>query len=297
MIGDVVVRAVRSDGKEYILGDGTWRIPNGGLENWTNLPYDVHSDEIPSYDGAIITSKRVSSVDRTVKAELPYSSDQERIRAEAISFFNPKYSYEAYLTYKGRTRHCEGEQIGFQITTDNIYKKAELTWTLLCANPYLLSEGLYNKDLAQIDPRFGFPWISFLPPQEGQERITNTGFLASVHVFAKDVDLINDGDVPSGMRVVMTAYGDVLNPEIRIGKGHVKIYKQMHDGDEIELDASSRPPTVTFNGQNAMNLLDRNSSILDMMIEVGQTDISYDAEDGELDLSVVVFYKKQYLGI
>lgn len=297
MVGDVTVRIVRSDGKEFELGNEDWRIPNDGLENFANLPYQVSSDEIPSYDGAIVTNKRVAAQDRTVKAEILHPSRNAELRARAIEFFNPKHSFECYVTYMGRTRHCEGEQIGFSCPTANIYQKGTLTWTILCPNPYMLSEGLYGEDLAKVEPRFGFPFVSFLPPQEGEERLTNTGFITSVHVFDKSVALINDGDVPSGMRVVITSYGDVVNPYIRIGKGYVRLLTTLELGDVVELDASSRPPTVTVNGKNAMNLVDRNSSILNMMIEIGGTSIEYDADDGGLNLSVVVYYKKQYLGI
>lgn len=297
MLGDVTVRIVRSDGLEFNLGNEQWRIPNDGLENFANLNYQVSSDEIPAYDGAIITNKRVASQDRTIKAEVAKPSMNEELRAAAIKFFNPKYSYECYVTYMGRTRHCIGEQIGFKCSEGNIYQRASLTWSILCANPYMLSEGLYGQDLAEIEPRFGFPWVSFLPPEEGEPRLTNTGAITSVHVFSQNVALINDGDVPSGMRVVLTAYGDVVNPYIRIGQGYIRLLTTMAPGDEIELDASSRPPTVTMNGKNAMNLVDRNSSILNMLIEVGETEIEYNADDGDLDLSVVVYYKKQYLGI
>lgn len=297
MVGDVIARIVRSDGQEYILGDGVWRIPNDGLENFSNLTYDVTSNEIPSYDGSVITSKRVGSQDRSIKAILPYSPEQERIRAEAISFFNPKFDYEVYLTYKGRTRHCIGEQIGCLITNGNIYQAAELVWTILCPIPYMMSDGLYDEDLAKVEPRFGFPWVSFLPPDEGQPRLTNTGFITSVHVFDQSVELINDGDVPSGMRAVITAYGDIVNPSLRIGNGYVRILTTLKDGDVLELDASTRPPKVTLNGVNAMNLVDRNSTILNMMIEVGTTDIEFLADEGELEASIVVYYKKYYLGI
>lgn len=297
MIGDVVVDIKRSDGKEYTLGDGVWRIPNDGLENFANLPYDVTAEEIPSYDGAIVTNKRVSSVDRTIKATLAYSPEQAQIRAEAIAFFNPKFTYEVYLTYKGRTRHCQGEQIGCLISTGNIYKQVELTWSILCANPYMMSDGLYDEDLAKVEPRFGFPFMSFLPPDEGEPRLTNTGFITSVHVFDKSVNIINDGDVPSGMRAVITAYDRIVNPSLRIGNGYVKVLKTLNTGDVLELDASSRPPKVTLNGVNAMNLIDRNSTILNMMIEVGETDIEFTADEGELDASIVIYYKKHYLGV
>lgn len=296
MVGDVKARVVRSDGQEMTFGDGDWRIPNDGLENWANLPYDVSSVEIPSYDGALITSKRVSSIDRTITAEC-VASNGEKQRARVIAFFNPDYTYEIHLTYMGRTRWCEGELIGCKVSEGNIHKDPSVTFTILCPNPYLFSEGNFGKDIAAIAGKFGFPFMSFLPQSAGSIAGTNTGFITSHHVFDKDVEMSNDGDVPSGMKIYIRSKGDVVNPSVRIGAGYVRVLTTLTQGDEIVLDATSRPPKVTLNGQNAMHLIDRNSSILNMVIEVGTTTIEYDADDGDQYMSVAVFFNKQYLGV
>lgn len=296
MIGDVKARIVRSDGQELTIGDGDWRIPSDGLDNWANLPYDVSSVEIPSYDGALVTSKRVSSVDRSIHA-VCCGSDPHRLREQAIRFFNPKHTFEVHVTYMGRTLWTTGHQIGFKMSEWNVYRKPELDWTILCPNPYLLSEGDFGKDIAEIIPMFGYPFVSLLPESDGSLAGYPTGFPVSLHAFSQDVDITNDGDVPSGMRVVIRANGDVLNPLVRIGEGYIRVLASMRQGDEVEMDASSRPPKVTMNGSNAMHMLDRNSSILDMMIQVGETTIEYDADDGYQNMSVSVFFNKQYLGV
>lgn len=297
MIGDVKARIVRSDGIETTLGDGEWRIPNDGLENWANLPYSVKSAEVPSYDGAIVTAKRVSSVDRTIKATVGNTRDNEKLRARAIKFFNPKHSYDVYLTYMGRTRWCHGEQIGFKASEGNIYDPVTIEWTILCPNPYLLSVGDFGKDIAEVMGRFGFPFISALPVSEGSQPGFIEGFVTSVRAFSTTVEIENDGDVPSGMRVRIKAGGRVLNPVVKVGKGYIRLVVEMAENDEIELDASSRPPVIKMNGENAMQLLDRRSSILDMTVAVGGTTIEYGADDGEGNMSVVVRYNKQYLGV
>lgn len=295
-LGDVKALIVRSDGQKMTLGDGDWRIPKDGLENWANLPYSVFSAEIPSYDGAIVTGKRVSSVDRTITAEC-CGSEPDAMRAAAIRFFNPKYTFEVHLTYRGRTRWCSGEQIGFKASEGNMYQKPSITWTILCANPYLQSENDFGKDIAEVVGRFGFPWVSFLPEEYGSVKGTNDYSITSVHSFARSVEVKNDGDVPSGLRVYIRATGDVLNPSFRLGEGWVRVLTQMHYGDEITLDATSRPPVVLLNGENAMNLVDRQSSILNIRIDVGDTTLEYDADDGYQNLSVSVFWNKQYLGV
>lgn len=295
-IGDVKARIVRSDGQEITLGDGDWRIPKDGLENWANLPYSVSASEIPSYDGAVVTSKRVSSVDRTITAEC-CGKEPDALRARAIKFFNPKYTYEVHMTYRGRTRWCKGEQIGFKASEGNIYRKPSITWTILCPNPYLLSEDDFGKDIADITPMFGFPFMSFLPESDGSIPGYPTGFAVSFHTFAQEIEVTNDGDVPSGLRVIIRAKGNVTNPSVRLGDGYVRMLTTMQSGDEIHLDAASRPPTVTMNGNNAMNLVDRQSSILNIRVDVGETTLEYDADDGYQNMSVSVFWNKQYLGV
>lgn len=295
-IGDVKVRIVRSDGQELTLGDGDWRIPKDGLENWANLPYSVNSTEIPMQNGGIVTSKRVSSVDRTVTAEC-CGKDPDALRARAIEFFNPTYSFEAHMTYRGRTRWCGGEQIGFKASEGNIYRKPVITWTMLCTNPFMQSEEDFGKDIADIVPLFGFPFVSFLPESDGSIPGFPTGFAVSIHAFSQNVIVRNDGDVPSSMRAIIRAKDHVVNPSLRLGDGFVRILTEMYEGDEIELDSSKRPPTVTMNGNDAMNKLDRESSILALRVGVGETDLEYDADDGYANMSVTVFWNKQYLGV
>lgn len=296
-IGDVKARIVRSDGQEMTIGDGVWRIPNNGLTNWDNLSYDVSSVEIPSYDGAVITSKRVASVDRTIKAQVSDWSLNESLRAEAISFFNPKYTYKCHLTYMGRTRWCEGEQIGFKCSEGNIYEPATLQWTLLCPNPYLKSESDFGKDIAEVLPRLGFPFMSFLPTTQGSDEGCNVGFVAGKHSFEQFVRIGNGGDVPTGMRVRIRAANEVVNPVIRIDENYVRAIVRMKIGDVLDIDLTGRPPKVLYNGENGMHLIDRNSSILNLYIGVGDTIIEYDADDGQQYMSVSIYYNEQYLGI
>lgn len=294
-LGDVTARIVRSDGLEFMIGDGDWRILNEGLENWANLPYNVYSSEIPSADGAIVTSKRVSAVDRTIMAECKGDNPDE-LRADAIAFFNPKYSYDVHLTYRGRTRWCKGEQIGFMASEGNMYRRPQLTWTILCPNPYMLSESNFGEDIAEIVPMFAFPWYSAIGDASGKMR-TNKGAVVSRYKFARSIEVFNDGDVATGMRIVVRAMGSVTNPSVRLGDGWVRLIKELERGDVVEFDVVSRPPKVLLNGQNAMHMVDRESSILNLRIDVGESSLEYDADSGNQNMSVSVYWNKQYLGV
>lgn len=290
----VTLRIVRSDGAEMTLGNGPWRIVSDGLENWSSVPHSVSGDELPTHDGGIITSRRVSMVDRTVEAIAEDPKRNAELRAAAIRFFNPKYDYEAHLTYMGRTRWCRGVQYAFKVSEGNVYQPAELAWTILCPNPFLLSENDFGKDIAEVAPRFGFPFMSFIKEQSVEG--VNSGFVASARLFSRSVYIRNGGDVPSGVRLVVKASGNVENPAVRLGDGWVRLVSSMESGDVLEIDADSKPPRVALNGENAMNRLDRNSSILNLMLPIGGSEIEYTADEGDSNMSVTVYYNEQYLG-
>lgn len=292
-LGDVKARIVRSDGRELTIGDGDWRILKDGLENWANQNYTVFSTEIPSTDGAIVTSKRVSSIDRTIKAECR-GADADGLRAEAIAFFSPKFSYEVHMTYRGRTRWCKGEQIGFMASEGNMYERPTLTWTILCPNPYLFSESDFGKDIAEIQPRLAYPWYSAI---KGYSNKVHDGAVVSIHSFAKSVQVNNDGDVPSGMKVVIRATDKVVNPSVRLGDGWVRLIDTLYQGDIVRMDCTELPPVVVKNGQNVMHMVDKRSSILNLRIDTGESTLEYDADDGYQNMSVSVYWNKQYLGI
>lgn len=305
MVGDVKAYIVRSDGAELTVGDGDWRIPKDGLENWANLPYTVTSYESPSTDGAIIMNKRVASVDRTITAECK-SANPDESRAKAIEFFNPKFTFQVHMTYRGRTRWCEGEQIAFKASEGNIYQPPTITWTILCPNPYLQSESNFGKDIAEVVPMMGFPWVSALPTNpitKQPNTLTNRYSVTSAHTFKREVELVNTGDVESPIKIVIDANGTVYRPSISLNEGYVEFGGYIYEGQRIVLDTTQRPPAAILSGDglpnqiNALKMLDRNSTITSLKVQVGKNVIKYDAKEGNESMSVMVYWNEQYLGI
>lgn len=330
MIGDVKARVIRSDGRELTLGDGDWRIPSDGLENWANLPYSVALTEIPVTDGGMVLSKRVSSVDRTITA-IANGKYPDRLRAEAIAFFNPKFSYEVEMTYMGRTRKCSGEQAGFKASEHNIYKKPEITWTILCADPYLTeADGLsvsmdrtlgrfgfpWHSQISQVtevmEGSFGFPWYSLLPNDDlpsgavfgkyvtknvGPSDMLRDGFIVGVHETIDSINVSADGDVASGVRfVARVSNGSVLNPTLRIGYAYARMNAKLKSKDVLVIDTTQLPPVVEVNGKNAAHLLDRRSDLMGLKIGSDAT-VTYDADEGQENMSVEFSYRNRYLGV
>lgn len=303
----VYLRIVRDDGKEFAIDNERWLVPNDGLENWAELPYSVSTEESAQYDGGVVTNRRVSVVDRSVTAELADWRENAKARAEVISFFSPKHEYEAHLTYQGRTRWCGGVQYAFKCSVGNVYEPCSFTWTILCPQPFLLSEDDYGKDIAAVEPKFGFPFMSALDRVgSGSELAHQRGFQAGVRVEGKTASLDNDGDLEAWPRFVITAGGQVVNPVVSVktditdtsySYAYIQIWTTLEAGDVLVVDTESRPPSVTVNGANANNLVDHLAEFTGMRLGLGTSKVSYSATEGDAFMSVYIYYRKRYLGI
>lgn len=163
------LRIVRSDGQEFLLGDGSyWVLSMNDMDDWISLDHEVSTFSNVLTDGSTLISKRIGEKDRTLRA-VYWGSDRQGARAQAIAFFNPKMKYEAHITYMGKKRWVEGEQIGFDCQISDDRTPTQITWTLLCLDPYFRSESHNENAFGASEPMLGFPYVSIaevIPTQE-----------------------------------------------------------------------------------------------------------------------------------
>ncbi len=283
----VVCRIVRDDGKEFNIDNKAWKIPSDGLEGWDYITPEIGTSARAFGDGSYISSKIVTEQDRTVTAILTNKNLNSIMRDVVRSFFGVKRSFKVYLTYQGTIRWCEGELVAFSLPTNNIYEPLKLTFTILCPQPYLLSVDEFGKNIAEVMPRFGFPYVS----------LVNSGFLFSEYKFAKEVILDNNGDVETYAKIVISANGDVTNPIIKKDDKFIKILDKMVENDVIVIDLVKEPPTVEKNGKSIIGKTTRDSSFEKMKLNIGSNTISFDAEFGSNLLDVTIYYNQRYGGI
>jgi hypothetical protein len=208
----------------------------------------------------------------------------EILRDEVTAFFNPKMTYKVYLTYMGRTRWAEGRIEKFNLSTGNIHRRMKLTITVLFADPYLKSFEDFGKDIASVSGGAGFPYLCR----------QNVGQPTGIFNFSQIVNLSNDGDVEAYCKVVMTANGEVENPKIIINNHYVRVIDTMVEDDVIIMDFAANPPTVKKNGVNCIGKCDRTSEFDEMGLVIGDSTLSYTADNGSNNLSVSIYYNKLY---
>lgn len=245
-------------------------------------------------DGGIFTSNRLGAKDRTIKATSRNSYKNDILRRQALGFFSPKYDYKVYITYMGLTRWFEGKLHKFMLPARNVNKDMTMTLVFYSSNPYLKSYDNFGQDIASIRGGSGFPYLC--AKDDSHPKVAQ-GVTGGIYNFAKKIILENDGDVDTYCECVFEATGDVKNPKLIINGGYVRVIDNMQLGDTIVMDFTKNPPTVKKNGQNYVGHCDRTSSFDEMAFTVGDSVVSFDADNGSNLLKVSLYYNKLYATI
>lgn len=296
---DFKMHIVRSDGRTLDLGDGTyWVLAMNKMDDWLDLDYTVNTSANVLTDGSSFLAERVEEKDRTISATY-WGPDRKGVRDVIIPFFNPRYTYEAHLTYFDRTRWAEGRQIGFDMPITDERTPPTLTWTLLCMDPFLRSEDHNESSLTDASPMFGFPYVSHVKQELANGERYPVGSLASKMLYDGLNTIYNSGDVETYYRIVCSFDGPVTNPKFTKDDRFVQILKAFADGDELEIDFETTPPRVLVNGTNAIQLCSRDSNFTGMQMQVGPNVFQYGGSTAaeRAYMHVQVLFYKRYLGV
>jgi hypothetical protein len=55
--------------------------------------------------------------------------------------------------------------------------------------------------------------------------------------------------------------------------------------------------TITKNGENCIGKVDRTSSFSGMVLKSGDNEVSFEADEGDANMKVVLYYNMRYMGI
>lgn len=283
----VAVRFVRSDGKELIADGTDWLLTPGTAEGVCKPVIDLYTQDNAIGDGASVTGKRVAPREMSMEVTAMSVKNNAVLRAEAVAFFNPAYTYQVYLTYQGRTRWMAAELSGFNAPTDLVCVPQIFSADFLAVSPYWQSVDDFGQDIAAQTPRWGFPYMDH----------PNKGVLVSVYNFERRVVFEYDGDAPAYPTLVLTATAEVQNPKIVKDDSFVRLIDTLNAGDSVTINTNPRTIRITKNGQNVLNKVDRSSDFSGLQMLPGTNIVRYEADYGDSNLHVVLHYNKQYLGV
>ena len=89
----------RADNQEFVIDESDWGAVT--INGASAAEYEVFTESRGAGDGDIITGKRVKSRSLEVVAKVMDTLQNDVLRRQALTFFNPKQVYKIYLTYMG----------------------------------------------------------------------------------------------------------------------------------------------------------------------------------------------------
>lgn len=282
----LLLKFVKEDGNILYVGEGyDWLLLSKGLDGFSNFEGKLTTTADYSRDGSTLDNLRLEDRKRTIKICNKNWRTADTERNKARKFFSYGASYKIYITQGNETRWNEATLYRMSInepTNEDYMLKVTLSFEF--ESPYLLSYDDFGKDIASLTPHIAFPWMSSI------ERGTYNG----VFNFERSVSIYNDGDIITYVRMRINFKNPVTNPKVGINDGFIRFIGVFGDSDHIEIDYTVNPPSITNNGENILGICDRESIFEKMYIDKGANTVYFDADNGTDEMSVSVYYYRQY---
>lgn len=282
------IRFVRDDGLEFLM-DGSFRGPAPwgilSFSGFGNIENEITTEKYASGDGAEVTGEYIPQRALDIKADVKDTKNNAEERTYALSFFNPKHKFTVYPTQNGVTRWIAARLQKSKCDPPTLGECATLELAMICPDPYWNDMDSYGQDIAAKAGGMVFPYRC---PVGG-------GFNTGYFLHSKTTQIINNGHVNTDLIIDITAAGEVVNPKIIKDDAYVRMKMTLTDGDVLRIDLQRN--RITLNGENCIGRVDRTSSFQDMKIEPGTSVISFDADSGDANMSIVLYYTPKYLGV
>ena len=282
------IRFVRDDGLEFLM-DGSFRGPAPwgilSFSGFGNIESEITTEKYASGDGVEVTGEYIPQRPLDIKADVKDTKNNAEERVNALGFFNPKHRFTVYPTQDGVTRWIAARLQKCKCDPPTRGECATLELAMICPDPYFNDMDSYGKDIAAKAGGMVFPFRSPV----------GVGFNTGYFLHSKTTQIINNGHVNTDLIIDITAVGEVVNPKIIKDNAYVRMKMTLTDGDVLRIDLQKG--RITLNGENCIGRIDRTSSFQDMKIEPGTSVISFDADGGDTNMSIVLYYTPKYLGV
>ncbi len=262
-IGEVLNLSTSTD---YTLYDVTGVTP---------LQMNINSSVNATSDGSTINSIRANN--RNIVLYVAIHGDIEANRLNLYKYFPPKKQISIYCKTGNRNVYIEGHTELIDVKLFSNQQVAQIS--IICPQPYFKGVHEFITYFSQIDSLFSFPFS-----------ISNAGMELSIIGEEIRKNILNAGEVETGMVIELFAIGEVINPVIYdvIKRTHIKLNVTMRANDKIVINTNSGQKSIKlFRAgieSNLMGYLVPTSTWL--QLSSGDNVITYDAESGESNMQL-----------
>ncbi len=256
---------------------------------------DIQGIEASSYtintaqseqDGATITSVKIEAREITITGDIEKNESELVNREKLIRFFNPKQEGEIIITRNNISRKIQYRVSSLDFVTNKMYECIDFTLVLESTEePYFSDAKNSGNYLTAISPQFTFPLV------------INPTKIMGYRTFKPVMPLVNDGDKETGIEIIVTAKrGKMDNIKLILNNNeYIKVNVTLNQWDELRINTNPRKKSVTLNGTNIINKIDRNSTFFNL--KIGKNILKYECENGNTNIDIDVQFYRKYLGV
>ena len=241
-------------------------------------------------DGDLFVHERTGS--RNVVINMTINGTVERNRNEIYECVSNGKYIKLYITTDYKNVWIEGRIESIEI--DNFQMMTTCQISIICPDPWWKDVEETINSISTVHPKFRFPFAIVEP------------IPFSVYETIQILNLINKGNVSSGMTIEIIARGTLVNPIIYnretrefIGLGSTDAPYTLEAGDKVVITTHTNNKTVKLirdaEETNIFNYLTPNSKFL--QVEAGDNVFTYSADVGDANIDIFFKHYSQYEGI
>lgn len=246
---------------------------------------NINTSPHATFDGSTFNSSRVES--RNIVIQFAIEGDAEANRIALYRFIKTKKPLTFRFRNGRRNVYIEGYVESFEIGFFDEKEIAQVS--LICPRPYFIDSEFEQSTFSSVIPLFEFPFSIEVPIPFSELN------------FDAETNVVNEGDVDTGMLIRFWATGEVVNPTLyNTDKGEfLRINVSMERGDLIEINTVNGEKSITMTSEgettNALNYLDAGSKWL--ILESGDNTFSTGADEHPENLACTLWYSNLYEGV
>lgn len=236
-------------------------------------------------DGSVFNSSYVDN--RQITITLAINGPAESNRIQLYKYFKAKYPVTLY--YKNDTRNVYITGYVQNIQIEFFQKKQIAQITIICPQPFFNASTNEVINFSSVNPLFEFPF-SITEPIPFSDIVTE-----------QEKDIVNTGDVDTGLIVYLQARGPVTNPTVyNIDTNeYFKLSLSMVRGDVVFINTKKKEKTVqlTRNGEttNIIGSLQNGSTWF--VINPGDNLFTVTADDNPENLDAYTVLTELFEGV
>lgn len=274
------IKFIREDGKVLDLGH-PWGIERNSLEGLDWPDVESETEAYAFKDGSFWRKTQATKRVISFSAVCREPDNGYVIRNQIGSFFNYSSFYEMLLDFDGKEAYTKGKITDFFMSNANSNGIVKFNLEFTSANPFLQSTSDFGRNLNEVYPKIHYP----------RHYLANQKVPYSVRAFAASIDILNNGDVPTGFVVAILFSEETSSFEIRnetTGE-RLAIKRDFIAGDVLQIDTNDG--VARLNGAKFYKGISIDSEFF--LLEKGVNKIAYNAATGESSMDINIYYRSQ----